>query len=154
MVDSSHNFFDARDITFNEFENLAGQKGFPGADAVVLGNYEDDIPIEIDEDDPTPPAPAIPTQSELIEREYILARQAKYQTNPQVWGLPDNLSSNPETVYQPTFTLPASTLTPAASTPHNQTVEQGDEHIPQEVENPPNPPSPPHQELPTYTSKP
>ena len=54
-------------------------------------------------------------------------------------------------MYQPTSTPPASTLTPAASTPHNQTVEQGDEHIPQEIENPNNPSSPTHQELPPAT---
>ena len=59
VVDSNHKIFDARDITFNEFENLAGQKGFPGPDAVILGMYEEDTPFEPDEEKISPsPSPS------------------------------------------------------------------------------------------------
>ena len=54
VVDSNHKIFDARDITFNESNNLAGQKGFPSPDAVILGMYEEDTPVEPDEDTPSP----------------------------------------------------------------------------------------------------
>jgi len=127
VVDSAHKIFDARDITFNEFENLAGQKGFPGADAVVLGNYEEYIPVEID-DGTIPPTPPLTTPSELQDREYYQARLARMQANPPMWGSPDGLSSTPNTVYQPNITAP--TTMPATSAPTNNTVEQGGEHNP------------------------
>eukprot|EP00798_Chlamydomonas_sp_ICE-L_P027502 gene27502-biopygen3352 len=70
VVDSDHKIFDATHITFDEFENSGGKYGFPGPDAVVLGIYEEENPLEPDEDkDPTLPSP-----TELKDMEVFQAR--------------------------------------------------------------------------------
>eukprot|EP00798_Chlamydomonas_sp_ICE-L_P029107 gene29107-biopygen32972 len=101
-----------RDITFNEFENLAGQKRFPGPDAVVLGNYEEDVPVELDDD--MVPAP-VTTPSELREMELYNERKLRLQANPPQWGplvtshlaqvLYTSLASCHKLVHQATMTL-------------------------------------------------
>eukprot|EP00798_Chlamydomonas_sp_ICE-L_P021525 gene21525-biopygen30232 len=45
-VDENHKIYDARDITFNEHENLAGLKGFPGPDDQDEISHPNDPPME------------------------------------------------------------------------------------------------------------
>eukprot|EP00798_Chlamydomonas_sp_ICE-L_P009075 gene9075-biopygen8963 len=44
VVYPNHKIMEVRDISFNEAENLAEQKGFPGPDAQILGNHDDPAP--------------------------------------------------------------------------------------------------------------
>ena len=118
VVDSNHKIFDARDITFNETENLAGQKGFPGPDAVILGMHDEETPIEPDEDD-TPP-------SELKEKAEYDARMVRYKKT-QEWGSPEDVDVS----YMPSSMHQQGSIPPQNSAQQpNNTVEQGNEHNP------------------------
>eukprot|EP00798_Chlamydomonas_sp_ICE-L_P029062 gene29062-biopygen32929 len=72
VVDENHKIFDARDITFNEHENLAGLKGFPGPDDIVQGEY----------------VPSTPTEPELEQRQDPPPQPFRHYPNKptQVWG--------------------------------------------------------------------
>eukprot|EP00798_Chlamydomonas_sp_ICE-L_P014474 gene14474-biopygen23524 len=90
-------------------------------DAVVLGNYEEDVPVESDDD--MVPAP-VTTPSEIKEMDLFNERAVRLQANPPLWGSPSEFSFSPSIVYQPS-------IMPDTSSPtHNDTVEQGDEHNP------------------------
>eukprot|EP00798_Chlamydomonas_sp_ICE-L_P022572 gene22572-biopygen31241 len=101
VVDSDHKIFDDRDITFNEFENLAGKDGFPGPDAVVLGIHEEDTPLEPDEDND----PTVLLLKELEDMEEHQARLLRHREAPPNWGSPSehDISHTPSTIQQASF---------------------------------------------------
>eukprot|EP00798_Chlamydomonas_sp_ICE-L_P002533 gene2533-biopygen3559 len=71
VVDTNNKIIDARDITFNESEKLAGLKDFPGPDTEILGDYQDDIPHKPEPHEPSKPFRQYPNRRSALNARKI-----------------------------------------------------------------------------------